>query len=102
MKKAIWVLFLTLYSIFGFAQTENKNLNTQLGEMKKLFLAEAYENFAKYTYPAVLEMMGGKANMVKVTKQAMTQMKNDGFTVVDLNFRDSSDFLKKGNELQSQ
>lgn len=96
----IWILVLIINSTFGYAQTKNNNLNSQLGEMKKFFLAGDYENFADYTYPKVIEMMGGKSNMVKATEQVMDKMKNDGFLFTDLNFKNPSEFLKKGNELQ--
>jgi hypothetical protein len=100
MDKKIWTLILILTFSFAFAQTENENLNDQLGKMKKLFLVEDFENFANYTYPKVIEMMGGKSNMIKATKEGMSQMKNDGFSIIDLNFKNPSEFLKKGNELQ--
>ncbi len=100
MKKNIWVLTLVFVSSISFAQTENGNLNSQLAEMKKFFLAEDYENFANYTYPKIIEMLGGKAHMVNATKQGMNKMKNDGFTFTDLNFKNPSGFLKKDGELQ--
>lgn len=101
MNKKIWIIILLIInSTFGFAQTENKNLNSQLGKMKNFFLAGDFENFANYTYPKIIEMMGGKSNMVKATKKGMAKMKNDGFTFTDLNFKNPSKFLKKGNELQ--
>lgn len=83
-----------------YGQTDNNKLNQQLLEMKKYFLAEDFESFANYTYPKILEMMGGKANMVTATKQAMEQMKSQGFEVVGLRFKDGSKALKQGGELQ--
>lgn len=100
MNRKIWFLIIIINSTLGFAQTENKNLNAQLGEMKKFFLAGDFENFANYTYPKIIEMMGGKSNMIKVTKEGMTKMKNDGFSFTGLNFKNPSEFLKKENELQ--
>ena len=100
MNKKIWILILVINSAFGFSQTENKNLNSQLGEMKKFFLNGDYENFANYTYPKIIEMIGGKSNMVEATRQGIDKMKSDGFYFTDLNFKNPSKFLKKGNELQ--
>lgn len=100
MNWKIWLLILALNSSFGFAQTDNEHLNAQLGKMKTFFLAEDYENFANYTYPKVIEMMGGKSNMVMVTKQSMDAIKNEGFVVTEISHKDPSDFLTKGNELQ--
>jgi len=100
MNKKIWILILIINSTFGFTQTENKNLNAQLREMKDYFLAGDYENFVNYTYPKLIEMMGGKSNIVKSTKQGMEKMKSDGFSLVDISFKDPTKFLKKDNELQ--
>lgn len=88
------------FTLNSFAQTENKKLNQQLQEMKGYFLAEDYQSFANYTYPKILEMMGGKANMVNATKQAMEQMKSQGFEVIELSFKDASKSLKHEGELQ--
>ena len=92
MKKFCWILLLIASSSI-VAQTSNKNLNSQLQKMKTYLLAGDYENFADYTYPKVVEMMGGKSNMVSATKQAFQQMNNDGFFFTDVTFKDSSDFL---------
>ncbi len=100
MNKKIRILIIVLFPILGLAQTENKNLNSQLSKMKKFFIAEDYESFSKYTYPKVIEMMGGKSNMINATKQAMNSMKNEGFIVMEIKHKHPSEFLKKGKELQ--
>lgn len=100
MNKIIWIPIFIISSVVSFGQTKNENLNSQLAKMKTLFLAEDYENFADYTYPKIIEMMGGKSNMVDATTQGMNKMKNDGFIVTDLDFKDASDFLEKDGELQ--
>ena len=82
------------------AQTNNANLNTQLAEMKAYFLAKDYDNFANFTYPKVIEMIGDKSTMVKATRQAMTRMENEGFSFLDLNFKEASTFVKNEGELQ--
>lgn len=99
MKTLITILALT-FTLNTFSQTENSKLNQQLQEMKKHFLAEDYANFANYTYPKILEMMGGKSQMVSATKQAMDQMKSQGFEVVGLRFKDGSKPLRHDGELQ--
>lgn len=100
MNKRIWIFILIINSVYGFTQTANENLNSNLQTMKKFFLAEDYENFADYTYPKVIEMMGGKSNMVKATRQGMNKMKNEGFSFTDLSFKNPSEIITKGNERQ--
>lgn len=100
MNKKIWIIILIISSSFGFAQTENKKLNSQLEEMKNIMLNGNYEKLADYTYPRVIEIMGGKSNMIKVIKQSMNKIKNDGFSIINLKYINSSEFLRKGDELQ--
>lgn len=100
MIKIKFILILLIRSTFGFSQTKNENLNFQLGEMKKFFLVGEYESFVNFVYPKVIEMAGGKSNLVKITEQSINKIKNDGFSYIDLSYKDVSEFLKKGNELQ--
>ncbi|WP_223034056.1 hypothetical protein [Hanstruepera marina] len=100
MSRTLWILILTLVSTFSFSQTENAHLNTQLAEMKTFFLTEDYVSFSNYTHPKIIDMMGGKANVVKATKEGMQKMKSEGFILTDLNFKNASDFFKKDGELQ--
>ncbi len=100
MNKRIWVLPLFFISPFSYAQTQNENLNTQLGEMKKYFLAGDYENFANYTYPKIVEMIGGKSKLVQATEQGMTKMKKEGFTFVSLDYKNPAKFLNKDDEIK--
>lgn len=99
MKK---ILFITILSIFNFSysQTSNENLNSQLQLMKKYFLVEDYAKFANFTNPKIIEMFGGKAKMNETTKNLMLKMKDEGFSFIDINFKDPSKFIKKGNEIQ--
>ena len=100
MKRVICVALAVLTCVLSLAQTDNSKLNAQLDEMKKYFLAGDYENFADYTYPKIIEMMGGKSKMVSATRQAMDRMQNEGFTFVDLIFKNPTGYLKKDGELQ--
>lgn len=100
MTKSILVSLLCLATTMAISQTSNDNLNGNLKKMRQYFLAEDYNNFSNYTYPKVLQMMGGKEKMVKATSASMNQMKNEGFSFIDVSFKDPSSFLKKDGELQ--
>jgi hypothetical protein len=100
MKNIILTTLLILTSIISYSQTENQKLNTQLEEMKGYFLVEDYENFSKFTYPKIIEMMGGKEKFIEVTKQGMNKIKNDGFTLIDISYKNGSALLEKDGELQ--
>lgn len=98
MKKLIIIIL--FFSTFTFSQTSNDNLNKQLSEMKNSFLKGNYDSFANYTYPILVEMMGGKSNFVKVTKNSMDQIKTGGYNIKDIKFKKPSNFVTKKDELQ--
>ena len=100
MNKIILFLNLMITSTFSFAQTESENLNVQIKEMKGYLLDGDYENYANYMYPKVLEIMGGKKNMVVVTENGINNMKAGGLSILNLRYKNSSKFFKKENELQ--
>ena len=100
MNKSIFILCLSLITTFSFAQTSNDNLNASLEQMKSYFLAEDYGSFANYTYPKLIEMAGGKTNMVNATEQAMSAMKNQGFSFLELDFIEPSAFFNTEDETQ--
>jgi hypothetical protein len=82
------------------AQTDNKNLNEQLETMRSAFMDKDYSVLAEYTYPKVVEMMGGKENMIEATSSTMAQMEAQGFVFEKLSFKDASDFLEHNGDLQ--
>ena len=97
---SILVCLLLSISISLQAQTENENLNTQLKSMSTAFLDEDYKLMAEYTYPKVLEMMGGKEAMIQATENTMSQMKSQGFSFLDINFKDPGLFYEKNGDRQ--
>jgi hypothetical protein len=100
MIKKLWIIVLTVMCSFAFGQIEDKNLNAQLHEMRGYFLSEDLDSYCNYVYPKVIEIMGGKANLIKATRGMLHNMKKDGFTITNLSFKNPSAFLKKGDELQ--
>ncbi len=100
MKNLLAFSYLFLFITIVSGQTSNQSLNSQLREMRKFFLAEDYHAFADYTYPKVIEMMGGKERMIQATESSMNQMKSEGYQIKDIDYKDASGFLSQGKELQ--
>lgn len=102
MKKTVILILFIFTSLLNTfkAQTNNQNLNSQLQLMRKYFLEENYKEFANFVHPEVSKMIGGKTAMIKTTQNSISKMKNDGFSFIDLKFKNPSKFLKKGNETQ--
>lgn len=98
--KYISLLMICLLSLSLEAQTENENLNNQLNTMRTSFLDKDYSVVADYTYPKVIEMMGGKSAMIEATTNSMEQMESQGFTFLDISFKDASQFYEHNGDTQ--
>ncbi|MBS1747380.1 MAG: hypothetical protein JST21_14525 [Bacteroidetes bacterium] len=68
--------------------------------MSTAFLASDYTTFAKYTYPKIVEMMGGANNMAEVLTKTTANMKAQGMSFSNITFGEPSAIIKSGNELQ--
>jgi hypothetical protein len=99
MKYFSLLLVLTL-SLNLSAQTANDNLNEQLLNMKNAFLEEDFSTVADYTFPKIIEMMGGKDKMVEVSKATFSKMKSQNYIVANISFKDPSEFLEYKGDLQ--
>jgi hypothetical protein len=94
------LLFIALISLNLNAQTDHESLNAQLESMSSAFLNEDYKAMADYTYPKILEMMGGKEAMIEATESTMSQMKSQGFTFLDIVFKEPSKLYEKNGDTQ--
>jgi len=48
----------------------------------------------------VIEMFGGKEEMIQATKNGIDQMKKEGYQIVDITYKDASKLLTQDQELQ--
>jgi len=98
--KYLSLLLLCFISFNLEAQTDNINLNNQLKAMSSAFLEDDYSIVADYTYPKILEMMGGKEAMIETTKESISKMKSQGFSFLDISFKDPSTFFEQNGDTQ--
>ena len=82
------------------AQTKNENLNEQLNTLKTAFMEKDYSVLADYTFPKLVEKMGGKEKMVETTLNATKKMESQGFIFKKITFTDASSFMEHNGDLQ--
>jgi hypothetical protein len=82
------------------AQTDNKDLDTQLETMKTAFMEKDYATFVDFTYPKVIEMMGGKEKMVETTSASIAKMESQNFIISSIAFKDPSELMEHNGDLQ--
>lgn len=99
MKKAI-IALLFLSSNLIVSQNEFAAKIIESSEkMSEAILASDYETLADYTYPAIVEMMGGRTNMIQVIENAIVQMRSEGYDISKINFGAPEKIFDAGDEL---
>lgn len=80
-------------------QSGYPRLKTQAEETAQASLNGDFEKLVDYTYPAVIEMGGGKDKTVAFLKNEFQQLKSEGFEIVSVVIGDASRIEKLENQL---
>lgn len=101
MKK--FGFFILMISVFTFcnAQSISENIKNQAENMATAFEEKDYSLLLDFTYPAVLEMGGGKEMMLQFVKEAIDQMNADGFFIDSVTVGQPGEIFEAGNELHA-
>ncbi len=68
--------------------------------MGKFFLKKDFISFCKYTYPKIVEMMGGTNKMAEVIAKGSKEMLSKGTDFLSITFGEASKIITIGKELQ--
>lgn len=96
MRKLFTILLLSS-SIISFAQN---NIKAEATKMGNALVNKDYKTFVSYSYPKILEQMGGTEKMAASIEQQMKGMENAGTTIVAISYENPSPIIKAGKELQ--
>ena len=96
------VLFSVSHIVYVRSQEIDTNiLKTQATEMAESFMKEDYATLAKYTYPKIVELMGGKDNMIAILKKGVEDMQKKGVTFKSVSVTPTSLKAKAGKEIHT-
>lgn len=76
-------------------------LKKQADDMAKAMQQQNYRQMAYYTYPPIIQAIGGKDKMVEKIKQAMAEMENHGVTFKSVTIGDIKEIVKSKGDLYS-
>jgi len=99
------LISLLLGACNGNSKTDDTNkysrtIVEQANEMGQLLMEKDFRSFARFTYPKIIEMMGGLENMVAIMEKGMVEMESDGTKFLNVTFGEPTAVIKAGNELQ--
>ena len=106
MKKFLIIFFsLVLFACNGQTKSSDtsdhsKIIKAQAERMGQLLLKKDFKSFMKFTYPKIIDMIGGQEKMIQIMEKGSIEMESEGTGVLSVNFGDPSEILTEGNELQ--
>jgi hypothetical protein len=73
-----FILVLTFLSTASFAQINNADIKKQAESTARALLTSDYETLIKFTYPKVIELVGGREKMISLIKNGRIEMSIQG------------------------
>jgi hypothetical protein len=95
MRKMITLIAL-LFSVSAFAQP---NVKQQAEQMGRALMQKDYSTFVTFTYPAILQEMGGAEKMAAAIEKQMKGMEQTA-QIVSISYGEPSAIIVEGKELQ--
>jgi len=104
MKHIGTIIFFLLFLNFCNGQTKSadfpKTIKEQATMMGQFLLKKDFNSFTKYTYPKIIEMMGGKQKMIEMMERGSKEMETEGTGFLKVTFGEPSQIITEKNELQ--
>lgn len=101
--KRVFLIFFVLINTALAAQINadaKANVVAQAKTMAKHLIDLNYSEFIKFTYPTVVEKMGGYDKMLTLLKDGSKGLLGDGVKISAIEVGQPSDFIVEGSELQ--
>lgn len=104
MKQILTILFILFCLTTSNSQIKTLDHSTKIREeaemMCQFLLKKDYNSFIKFTYPKLIEMIGGKEKMVEQLSKEFKKMNKDGFEFLNITLGNPSEIIIINNELQ--
>jgi len=78
----------------------SKTVKEQAETMGQLLLKKDFKSFAKFTYPKIVEMMGGEQKMIEVMEKGSKEMESEGTSFLNVTIGEPTKIITMENELQ--
>lgn len=103
MKKCFLLLVVVVACFQARAQVRGaaENLKQAASQMGGVFVNGDYKAFVNYTYPPVVRLAGGTANMAAMLEKSIGDMKAQGTSFTHVSFDEPSAMVTSGKELQA-
>lgn len=93
------VFILVMLVNVTFAQVDKGVIKEQAEQTANALLKADYETLIKYTYPKVVELVGGKEKMIETVKKGQAEMRQQGITFESVKIGEPSKTVVAGDEI---
>lgn len=97
--KIHFTLTFLLISCLAFGQVDRQKIKEQAEITARSLLDGDYETFLKYTYPKVIEMVGGPDKLIALLRQGKIEMGQQGISFESVTIGEPSETVKAGDEI---
>ena len=91
--------FLMLGFLLVAQNNHSENIKRDGNDMIHSLLAKDYDKLSEYTYPVIVEWMGGKKEMIKQITSEMDRIEKQGIVFLELSIGEPKDLYTAGNEI---
>jgi hypothetical protein len=92
-------LLLTLLAAACYGQVDSKAIKEQAELTGKALLNDDFETIIKFTYPKVIELVGGRDKMVSLIKKGKIEMAQQGISFDKVTIGNPSKAVIAGDEI---
>lgn len=96
----ILFFFIIVSRSYGQHYDSSRSLMQQANKMGDAFMRGDYKTFTHYTYPKIVELMGGADKMAEDLSKTTINTTAKGIILINIRFGEVSKIFKSGNELQ--
>ena len=99
MRQIQLTFLLILLTKVSFGQVDSKVIKEQAESTAKALLNDDYETIIKFTYPKVIELVGGRDKMISLIKKGKVEMGQQGITFDKVTIGKPSKTVIAGDEI---
>lgn len=110
MNKGLLMILISLIQLNGWAQkskpmtpvqSNEQRIKEQANQMAACLLKNDMRGFAKFTYPLLIQKMGGDQKFIQTLEGGTAQMRRQGNTFMSIDFGEPTKIISYKKELQS-
>ncbi len=100
MKNRVVIVAFLLVCVFAFPQNDHaENIKRDGNKMIHFMLKKDYESLSQFTYPIIIEWMGGKEKMINSISSEMQRIEDQGVVFLELSLGEPQKEYFAGEEI---